>query len=100
MFVGASPTVPTLATSLSIVLIHRAPAWVCVCSPALESFVVAAEKEVFGSTANRFLPHSLRTDVFEAARQILRNRDLNDVELAGLERNGRGRSHLEKLRAA
>ena len=92
VIVGASPAIPTLAASLAIVLIHRALAWACVRSPALEAFVVGAEREVFsgGQFDSRQMSAALttRTDVLETARQTLHTCDLDEVESAILERNG------------
>jgi uncharacterized membrane protein YcaP (DUF421 family) len=92
VIVGASPAVPTLVASLVMVVIHRALAWACVHSPRLESLAVGVEREVFrdGQFNRKQMSAALitRTDVFETARQELHTLDLDDVQLAILERNG------------
>lgn len=92
VIVGASPAIPTLMASLVIVLIHRALAWACVRSRWLESLAVGAEREIYkdGQFNRRQMSAALitTTDVFEAARQELNSLDLQDVQLAILERNG------------
>ncbi|MFP3647491.1 DUF421 domain-containing protein [Paraburkholderia sp. SIMBA_054] len=92
VIVGASPAVPTLVASLVMVVIHRALAWACVHSPRLESLAVGVEREVFrdGQFNRKQMSAALitRTDVFETARRELHTLDLDDVQLAILERNG------------
>ena len=90
--VGASPAVPTLVASLVIVLTHRALAWACIRSRALESLVVGVEREVYGD--GRFNEREMvaalitRTDVLETVRQELGSDALDRVKSAILERNG------------
>ncbi|ANB72248.1 hypothetical protein AYM40_07645 [Paraburkholderia phytofirmans OLGA172] len=90
--VGASPAVPTLVASLVIVLIHRALAWACIRSRALESLVVGVEREVYsdGRFNEREMLAALitRTDVLETVRQELGSDALDRVKSAILERNG------------
>ncbi|AXF06299.1 DUF421 domain-containing protein [Paraburkholderia hospita] len=92
VIVGASPAVPTLVASLVMVVIHRALAWACVHSPRLESLAVGVEREVFrdGQFNRKQMSAALitRTDVLETARQELHTLNLDDVQLATLERNG------------
>ncbi len=92
VIVGASPAVPTLVASLVMVVIHRALAWACVHSPRLESLAVGVEREVFrdGQFNRKQMSAALitRSDVLETARQELHTLDLDDVQLAILERNG------------
>src|SRR5260370_1364413 len=45
--VGASPALPTFVASLVIVLMHRALAWACVRSQALEVLVGGVERQLF-----------------------------------------------------
>ncbi|MFM0179054.1 MULTISPECIES: DUF421 domain-containing protein [Paraburkholderia] len=90
--VGASPVVPTLVASLVIVLVHRALAWACIRSRALESLVVGVEREVYrdGRFNEREMLAALitRTDVLETVRQELGSDALDRVKSAILERNG------------
>ncbi|MCI0150345.1 DUF421 domain-containing protein [Paraburkholderia sediminicola] len=90
--VGASPVVPTLVASLIIVLVHRALAWACIRSRALESLVVGVEREVYrdGKFNEREMLAALitRTDVLETVRQELGSDALDRVKSAILERNG------------
>ena len=92
VIVGASPAVPTLVASLVMVVIHRALAWACVRSRRLESLAVGVEREVFrdGQFNRKQMSAALitRTDVLETARQELHTLDLDDVQVAILERNG------------
>ena len=92
VIVGASPAVPTLVASLVMVLIHRALAWACVRSRWLEALAVGVERELFkdGEFNRRQMSAALitKTDVFETARQELHALNLDDVQLAILERNG------------
>ncbi|WP_244808672.1 DUF421 domain-containing protein [Caballeronia zhejiangensis] len=92
VIVGASPAIPTAIASLVIVLIHRALAWACVHSPALERIVAGAPREIFknGNFDEKQISAALitKTDVFETARQQLHASTLDDVEAAVLERNG------------
>jgi uncharacterized membrane protein YcaP (DUF421 family) len=90
--VGASPAVPTLIASLVIVLMHRALAWSCVRSRALEALVGGAERQLYSD--GRFDEQQMlaalvtRTDVLEAVRQKLGADALDRVQGAILERNG------------
>lgn len=90
--VGASPVVPTLVASLVIVLVHRALAWACIRSRALESLVVGVEREVYrdGKFNEREMLAALitRTDVLETVRQELGSDAVDRVKSAILERNG------------
>jgi uncharacterized membrane protein YcaP (DUF421 family) len=90
--VGASPAVPTLVASLVIVLVHRALAWACVRSRALESFVGGVERQLYrdGKFDERQMVAALvsRTDVLETVRQELGTDALDRVKGAILERNG------------
>ncbi|CAG4889925.1 DUF421 domain-containing protein [Paraburkholderia saeva] len=90
--VGASPALPTFVASLVIVVIHRALAWACVRSRALESLVGGVEREVYrdGKFDEREMLVALitRTDVLETVRQQLGTDALDRVHSAILERNG------------
>jgi uncharacterized membrane protein YcaP (DUF421 family) len=92
VIVGASPAVPTLVASLVMALIHRALGWACVRSARLETLAVGVERELFkdGQFNSKQMSAALitRTDVFETARQELHTLDLEEVQLAILERNG------------
>ncbi|MFP3646188.1 DUF421 domain-containing protein [Paraburkholderia sp. SIMBA_054] len=92
VIVGASPAIPTLVASLVMVLIHRALGWACVHSARLETLAVGVERELFkdGQFNSKQMSAALitRTDVFETARQELNTLDLEEVQLAILERNG------------
>lgn len=93
VIVGASPVVPTMTASLVIVLIHRALAWVCVRSQWLESLAVGSKREIYrdGRYDARQMSAALitKTDLLEAARQSFHAPDLDDVQAAFLERNGK-----------
>lgn len=91
--VGASPIVATVSASLALVVIHRALAWLCMCSPRLERWIVGREREVYCN--GRFDLQQMRAalvsdgDVQESVRQKLGMRDLSEVQSIILERNGR-----------
>jgi uncharacterized membrane protein YcaP (DUF421 family) len=90
--VGASPAAPTLIASLVIVLMHRAMAWACVRSKALESLVGGVERQLYRD--GNFDKHQMlaalvsRTDVLETVRKELGTEALDKVQSAILERNG------------
>lgn len=90
--VGASPAVPTYIASLVIVLMHRALAWACVRSRALELIVGGVERPLYrdGIFNEKQMLAALvsRTDVLETVRQELGTEALDRVQSAILERNG------------
>ncbi|PRX27129.1 uncharacterized protein DUF421 [Paraburkholderia sp. BL18I3N2] len=90
--VGASPFIATVGASLVIVISHRALAWACMRSRALERLVGGVEREVFsnGEFNAREMDAALisRTDVQESVRQKIGSRSMENVAAAILERNG------------
>jgi uncharacterized membrane protein YcaP (DUF421 family) len=92
VIVGASPAIPTLCASLSIVILHRLLAWGCIHSPSLERWLVGTERELFrdGQFDQRQMDAALitRADIFETARAQNGAFDLSGVRAAYLERNG------------
>ncbi|MFB9123114.1 DUF421 domain-containing protein [Paraburkholderia dipogonis] len=90
--VGASPFIATVAASFIIVICHRALAWACMRSRALERLVGGVEREVFsnGKFNAREMDAALisRTDVQESVRQKTGSRSMENVAAAILERNG------------
>jgi uncharacterized membrane protein YcaP (DUF421 family) len=90
--VGASPAVPTLVAALVIVLLHRALAWACVRSHALEVLVGGVERELFrdGKFDQQQMLAALvsQTDILETVRKELGTDALDKVQRAILERNG------------
>lgn len=91
--VGASPVLPTCAACLVMVILHRALAWACVRSRALERLAVGVEREVYcdGVFDDKAMSAALvtATDVYQSVRQKTGARDLADVDAVILERNGR-----------
>ncbi len=92
VIVGGSPAVSTLVASLVMVVIHRALAWACVHSLRLESLAVGVEREVFrdGQFNRKQMSAALitQTDVLDTARHEVHTANLDDVQLAILERHG------------
>jgi uncharacterized membrane protein YcaP (DUF421 family) len=92
VIVGASPAIPTLVASLTLVLLHRVIAWACLHSQKLETLLVGVERELYrdGHFDSRQMAAALvtRTDILETARQNLGAEDLSRVQAAFLERNG------------
>lgn len=90
--VGASPALPTFVASLVIVLMHRALAWACVRSHALEVLVGGVERQLYsnGSFDRQQMLAALvsRTDILETVRKELGTDALDRVQSAILERNG------------
>ncbi|HEY3600012.1 MAG TPA: YetF domain-containing protein [Paraburkholderia sp.] len=90
--VGASPVAPTLVASLVIVLMHRALAWACVRSRALELLVGGVERQLYrdGIFDRKQMLAALvsQTDILETVRKELGTSALDKVQSAILERNG------------
>jgi uncharacterized membrane protein YcaP (DUF421 family) len=92
VIVGASPALPTLVASFTLVLLHRIVAWACLHSRRLETLLVGVERELYRD--GHFDPRQMAaalvtpTDILETARQHLGAEDLARVQAAFLERNG------------
>ncbi|WP_429299040.1 DUF421 domain-containing protein [Paraburkholderia sp. GAS199] len=90
--VGASPALPTFIASLVIVLMHRALAWACVRSHALEVLVGGVERQLYrdGNFDRQQMLAALvsQTDILETVRKELGTEALDKVQAAILERNG------------
>jgi uncharacterized membrane protein YcaP (DUF421 family) len=90
--VGASPALPTLASSLVLVLMHRALGWLCVRSTFVDRLIGGTDRKLYrdGQFDDSQMSAALltRTDVREAARDKLHVDSLDKVDSALLERNG------------
>ena len=90
--VGASPALATFVASLVIVVMHRALAWACVRSHALEVLIGGVERRLYrdGNFDRQQMLAALvsKTDILETVRKELGTEALDKVQGAILERNG------------
>jgi uncharacterized membrane protein YcaP (DUF421 family) len=92
VIVGASEVIPTSASCLALVLLHRTLGWSCVHIPGFERVVTGRERVLYRD--GRFDAGELsaalvtQSDVLESARRQLGTTTLDGVEYAVLERNG------------
>lgn len=92
VIVGASDLLPTIASCLTLVLLHRALGWLCVHLPGFEKAVTGSERRLYAD--GRFDLEQMsaalvtRSDILESARRQLGTTTLDGVKYAVLERNG------------
>lgn len=90
--VGASPAVPTIAASLTLVFLHRVLGWLCVQSRFVDRLLGGTARRVYqdGKFDDVQMSAALitREDVYETTRDKLHATTLDEVESALLERNG------------
>lgn len=90
--VGASPAVPTIAASLTLVLLHRAFGWLCVRSSFVDRLLGGVPRQVYRDgkfdDAQMFAALITREDVYETARDKFHTKKMDAVDSAFLERNG------------
>ncbi len=90
--VGASPFVPILASSLTIVLLHRTVAWLCVHSHFLGKLVKGSPVTVFKNGKFNRKAMSLHQiserDAMEGVRMRVNQHSTDQIDEIILERNG------------
>jgi uncharacterized membrane protein YcaP (DUF421 family) len=91
--IGASPFVPTLMAALTLVILHRLMAWICVRNPKFDRIANGSPMLLFreGKILEKNLDRSLVTedDIKEGLRQIEKTNDFREIDEMYLERNGR-----------
>lgn len=92
VIVGASEVLPTTASCLALVLLHRALGWLCVHVPGFERTVTGSKRQLYadGKFDLEQMSAALvtRSDILESARRQLGTTTLDGVKYAVLERNG------------
>lgn len=90
--VGASPFVPTVLTSLVIVLLHRFFSWIIVSNRKLNH--IAEGEKILLFQNGKFIPKNMdkalicQEDIMQGVRKSALTADLDKIEIIFMERNG------------
>jgi uncharacterized membrane protein YcaP (DUF421 family) len=89
---GASPFLPTIASGMALVLLHRAIAMISIRSPSMEKLVSGSPRTLVsnGELVSTALHKGLvsQADILQALREHAHAGSIADARLVTLERNG------------
>ncbi len=91
--VGVSPFIPVVCSCLAIVVLHRAISWLMVNNPGIarkiqgEKILLYEKDDFIDENMKRALAG--KEDVMESVRQASHTEELDNVQTAYMERNGR-----------